>query len=279
MLFGLEIESEGIRETRGLNHNLWQTKSDGSLRGDFRLECVTYPLSGDRLREAVWQYCHMASFAEQPFSWRCASHVHMNCLDLFPKEVSALILLTFAADNYFYAAGDDARRCNYNCRPASLLLPMAEFLGTLARHANRGATSRMWQLLSPTGRSHGSTEPRYVGMNWWSLRKFGTVEFRHFPGTRDAEQLFRWIRMCGNLQLAACQYGKVSAVLKLIEQGPTVFGEAVFGADWSRMLYDGHEQDWQEALEGVDCFMTYYRNDMDSDTGLHGILKKEMVVY
>ena len=277
VLFGLEIESEGIQRTGGLAPRLWQTKSDGSLRGDYRLECVTYPLSGERLREAIRQYCANAQEASEPFSWRCSSHIHMNCLNLTAKQVAALMLLTYATDNYFYAAGDDARRCNYNCRPASLLLPMAEFLGELARCFHRGALQKAFRLLG--GRANGRGEPRYVGMNWWSLRKFGTVEFRHFPGTRDEEQLSRWIRMCGKLYAAAIKYGNIPRVATLLADGPDRFGEEVFGSDWSRMTYDTHLQDWQEAEEGIDCFMTYFRNDVEAEGGLHGVLKKERVVY
>ena len=276
LLFGLEIESEGIRGTAGLHPTLWSQKSDGSLRGNHRLECVTPPLSGPRLQEAIEQYGFMASRALEPFSWRCSTHIHMNCLNLTPRQVGALILLTYVADNYFYAAGDEARRCNYNCRPASLLIPMAEFLGELARNCHRGALQKAWQILTPPRGSAG--EPRYVGMNWWALRKFGTIEFRHFPATRDTEQLFRWVRMCGRLYKAATVHNTVMKVLTLSQQGPQIFGETVFGSDWNRMQYDNHEQDWQFAHEGIDCFLTHFRSDVNSTEGLHGVLKQNLVV-
>lgn len=269
------MESEGINNLGSLNRNLWTTTTDGSLRGDHPFEAVSRALSNERLMEAIYQYCDIAQRCTDPFSWRCSTHVHMNMLDCTGKQVAATMLTSYAADNYFYAAGDDARRGNYNCRPVSLLIPMAEYLGTAARNLSKGQYPKALAGMSP-GRA-GHSDQRYVGMNWYALPKFGTVELRHFPGSRNPEEILRWIRMAARLK----KYGltaKMTEVEKLIQSGPIAFGREVFGDMWDRVEYPGHEDDWHEVIDGLEHFMSLYKYNTDSRTTLHGVLRKGMVV-
>jgi hypothetical protein len=205
----------------------------------------------------------------------------MNMLDVSGKQVASTMLTSFAADNYFYAAGDDARRGNYNCRPVSLLIPMAEYLGTAARYFAKNQYAKALSTMSPRRErgslSGGEREQRYVGMNWCALPKFGTVEIRHFPGSRDAEELFRWIRMASRLRHYGCNK-TVTEVEALIQEGPVQFGRTVFGDLWDRVSYPGHEDDWHEVIEGLEHFMSRFRHNAESKTCLHGILRQKMVV-
>ena len=236
-------------------------------------------LSDDRLEEAVYQYCDNAVGFNDPHTWRCSTHVHMNMLDTSGKQTAATMLTSYAADNYFYAAGDDARRGNYNCRPVSLLIPMAEYLGRAARYFHKNQYAKALQTMSPRRDrvGGGEREQRYCGMNWCAIPKFGTVELRHFPGSRDAEEIFRWIRMAARLRLHGCS-STVPEVEALIQEGPIEFGRTVFGDLWDRLTYPGHEDDWHEVLDGLEHFMARFRHNAESKTSLHGILRKKMVV-
>jgi len=282
VLFGVEIESEGITSLNGLHRGLWNVTTDGSLRGDHKYEAVSVPVSNDRLEEAIYQYCEIAREYAEPFSWRCGTHVHMNMLDCSGSNIASTMLTSYAADNYFYAAGDEARRANYNCRPVSLLVPMAEYLGTAARHMYKGhfqkgiTAMRANSSPSPSGRNSNG-EQRYVGMNWYALPKLGTVELRHFPGSRDETTIFRWIHMAVCLR----QFGRnnnIAQVRDAINSGADVFGQAVFGDLWPRVQYPGHDTDWEEVLEGVEHFMSRYSNVADSSSTLHGVLRQHMVI-
>lgn len=273
-LVGLEIESEGITGWAGLNRDLWETKRDDSLRGEYKLECVTVPLSGDALLYAIHNYTQIAALASDPFSWRCSTHIHLNCLELTAAEVSSLMLLSFASDNYFYATGAEARRENYNCRPLSLLWPAAELCGTAARRLSRGKVRSAVELFRATPSQPSN---RYVGMNWYSLSTFGTLELRHFPGSRDVAQIVRWINLATRL-IRCAKEQSISQVHGLVQQGPDHFGEAVFQDYWPRLRYEGYVADWTECLEGIEHFMTYYRHDPESSRTLDGILRKHKVI-
>lgn len=275
-ILGCEIESEGIRSAP-LQRKLWEIKRDDSLRGDYRMECVTKPLSGDALRYALWSYCQNAAIAREPFSWRCSTHFHINLLDLEPAQVASLALLSYAADNYFYAAGAEARRENYNCRPLSLLLPMAEVLGTLARRMSRGHANQGCQDLTRTRSDRNAYIARYSGMNWFSLPTFGTLEVRHFPGSRDFDQLMQWANIVIGLKQVAKSMS-VDEVRKLIDQGATKFGAKVFGAEWKNLRYPQHEEDWEEFLEGAEYFFACYETNPESRQSLDGILRNHSVI-
>lgn len=275
--FGIEIESEGVPNFSPLRNTYWRTTRDGSLRGLNPVECVSYPMQRHVLEDALYDYeGYLRALAIPPavaYSWRCGTHIHMNLLDLEHRALAALILTSFAADNYFYAAGDEARRNNYNCRPSSLLIPTAEFLGTLARYATKAHFGKMLRHLS------GSETPdhRYVGMNWHSLKKFGTVELRHFPGTFRSSDILRWVDMAQAMYTFAAQR-TVQEVRDLIYEGASEFGRQVFGDLWDRVAYPGHTNDWVEVLDGVDHFMACYSNRAESSKTLHGILHKNMVL-
>jgi hypothetical protein len=253
---------------------LWLTKRDDSLRGNNKLECVTYPLSGDSLLLALHYYTENARNYDDPFSWRCSTHFHFNLMDLEPRQVAALQLVGFAADNYLYAAGSEARRENYNCRPLSLLWPTAELLGTTARHFQRGHARKAVELL---GTIRGEAPNRYVGMNWHSLPTFGTLELRHFPASRDLAQLVRWVNI-GQRLIETAKTKSLDEVHTLIQQGPDRFGQTVFQDYWSRLEYDGHADDWNESLEGVEYFMTCVRHSTDAPSSLDGVLRRNMVI-
>lgn len=269
---GVEIESEGIRRF-DVDSNLWELKRDDSLRGEFRLEAVTRPLCGDALLYALYCYEHNARRFTDPFSWRCSTHLHFNLLELTPQEVASLALITFAADNYFYAAGAEARRENYNCRPLSLLIPTAETLGEFARRMSRGhATRAVDGLRDREGGIH-----RYAGMNWFAIRTFGTLEIRHFPGSADMRQIVRWINLGTRLIHAARTYS-MDDVVRLIDDGENAFGRAIFGDEWRNLAYDNHEQDWTEVLEGAEHLLACYRTNTESATSLDGILRQNMVI-
>lgn len=271
---GVEIESEGISRWDKLPRLLWATKRDASLRGDNQLECVTYPLAGSALLYALHTYCENATQFNEPFSWRCSTHIHLNLLDMEPPEVASLLLLTFAADNYFYAAGSEARRENYNCRPLSLLWPVAELCGNTARHFQRGNAKKGVETLQPPP---GQIANRYVGMNWHSLPEHGTLEIRHFPGSRDLHQLVRWTNLGAKL-LSAAQSKTISQIHALVQQGPERFGSTVFGDLWAGLKYAGHENDWHECLEGIEYFMTCFRHSTESPQSLDGVLRRRQVI-
>jgi hypothetical protein len=252
----------------------WDVKRDSSLRGEFQYEYVTKPMAGDDLLTALYMYTQMTACqgtTRQLYSWRCASHVHINLLNLDFAQLATLGLISFASDNYFYALGAEARRDNYNCRPVSLLVSSAETIGNIVKHALQDAP---W-LRDMDGYDVAAADERYCGMNWHAMHKFGTLEVRHFPGTNDLDLLVSWVEACADMYKAAVDY-TFDQMHALINDGPSAFGPAVFGERWERMRYAESDRDWREMMRGFEHLMAVVETPAEGT--LDAELRKHMVI-
>ena len=230
---------------------------------------------GDNLATALFMYKLVVdTYRHNVFSWRCASHVHMNLLDMDIADIAPLAVITFAADNYFYALGAETRRDNYNCRPLSLLIPTAEMLGTICAASLAEDADNLRLVVTATSEN---PEDRYSGMNWWALGRFGTLEVRHFPGTADIDLLTGWILRCADMYTAA-ETMTYDEVIGLIQQGPDSFGGAVFGPRWTGMTYAGHERDWADMLDGLAHLRTVCDFSFEDEPSLDTILRQQKVL-
>jgi hypothetical protein len=198
----------------------------------------------------------------------------MNVLGMTAPEVASLMLTSFAADNYFYAVGAEHRRDNYNCRPVSLLYPTAERLGRAIRYL---VDDDIVQGVKEFTANNRVEEDRYSGMNWWSLSKFGTVEIRHFPGASELPTLVHWINIAQSMYKYA-ERNTFEQIQNDIAEGPDHFGPKVFGPLWAGMLYQRHERDWREMLEGYSHLMSVYNATGDTSGTLDGILRQHRVI-
>lgn len=246
----------------------WAFKQDGSLRGGNAVEAVSHPLKGTMLVQGVRKLCKAMEQPRDPFGFRCSTHLHMNLLDMDIKRIPTLALLSLLADNLFFQAGGGERRINYNCRPASLVADEVDAIAQMCFGLERG-NDQPPQLLNERN--------RYLGTNWAALYKFGTVEYRHFPGCRDAATILWWVELCSNLYTAAEKL-TVEDVLACAEKGPEAFIHTVFGEMDPRLAYQEWEQDWEETLETTTQFIGTYDAMEGNDKTLHGFLKSEYII-
>jgi len=241
--FGVEIETEGWKSSPAQTAGLapwWEFKADGSLRGDDAVESVTTPLQGRRLVAGVTKFCKTLRGCKKPFSYRCSTHLHMNVLDLPVDKLEVLILLTLCADNFFFAAGEAERASNYNCRPISLMGEEIEELARASVDISHHMRSGQYDVIL-------GDRNRYVGVNWAALWKFGTVEFRHFPGNADADKIIWWINLCQQLYIFSEQH-TLKEVIDLVAAGIEAFGTAVFSKEFKKLRYDADVMDWGEVV-------------------------------
>jgi hypothetical protein len=210
-------------------------------------------MSGRNLATALYMYnicTAVQGTTQQLYSWRCATHIHMNLLDLPIHQMATLGLISFVSDNYFYAMGAEARRDNYNCRPVSLLATSAETIGDICREARTDNGVGLMDVLIGRNRR----DERYCGMNWHALPTFGTLEVRHFPGTNDMDLIVSWIEACAAMYQAA-QNIEFDDFVAMVHNGPSTFGPAVFGDNWENMSYAESEQDWAHVRHGFEHLM------------------------
>jgi hypothetical protein len=252
--------------------NGWNVHDDGSLRGDFPQEAVMLPCNGNTLMDRLHYYEHLMDEEGEPeadYGWRCSTHVHLNLLYETPQTVQRLIPITLQADNFLFSTAE-SRRGNHNCYPVSLLRETLLGLANYHRDLGRLDTTKLvdtrfdvipeWQ--------------RYVGTNWVSLRKHGTLEFRHFPATNKTGTILGWVELCEGLLLAARE-NSTEQLCQLFEQDVEAWGQLVFPTAWESLKYSGWKRDYLRALDMVRTF-----NNMITEEhgGFHRRLQKEFIL-
>jgi hypothetical protein len=268
ILFGYELEVEGFVANEAFEDNLrggpWHIVGDGSLRGNHAMELVSRPMGGRLGVRALRSICKQLNTQRDLFSYRCSTHLHMNMLNMGLKSLPTMGLLSILCDNMLYVAGGGGRNVNFNCRPISLVSEhvegIAAYLGNPAKYE--------WQL---------KKENRYLGTNWNSLVKFGTVEFRHFPGTSDPKSLIYWTNLLCRMYTAAENSSPEALMEKCAD--PKTLGTFVFGQFYKRLESARAAEDWAETMETAESYMrSLHEPEFRDRTTLHGFLEAEYMI-
>lgn len=180
---GLEIEIERVGANAVCNYEVWTRKQDNSLR-DHGLEYVSCPIKGKRITYALNQFFDNINKGYR-FSPRTSIHVHLNVLNLFPKEIASLALVYAVFEKLLYRfVGGDRDKNNF-------CVPMCE-------------TSAVDDIVQSFTQDNYMPQPydnlRYLGLNFDSVRKFGTLEFRHLGGTDNKAKIANWINLIFRLK-------------------------------------------------------------------------------
>lgn len=219
ILTGIEVEIENIRFTpkafRKETYQVWNTREDGSLR-NLGMEFISVPLRGVHLAHAL-QYLFDNLPEDKHFSLRTSIHVHLDVQSLSKETVTGIVLTYVACETLLYKfVGNDRINSNF-CVPMYQTI----VVNSLVNLITSSITSIRWE------------NSRYLGLNLDSMRKFGTLEFRHLYGTDDVELITNWI----NLIHAIHHYGCSKPLKTIIEEisklnttsNYSLFLEQVFG--------------------------------------------------
>lgn len=190
---GIELEMEGLAKVPKWPP-FWTRHDDGSLRNG--LELVTDgPKMGTSLVEAldsIAEFFH-AQRNRTLSSFRTSTHVHLDFTrstkygeDVLGADTlykaQNVALLYYALEPAFYAvAGKDRELTGYCYSLGASVIDFVEWLAS-SRGQFRRDTSR------------------YYGLNFSSLVKFGTMEFRHMPLIKDTKEITRWVNVLMRLK-------------------------------------------------------------------------------
>ncbi len=216
-LIGIEIEVENIREGIETSPVVWSTREDNSLR-NHGMELVSNALLGEQIGYALEDAVrHIPEDAQ--FSQRTSVHIHMNVRDRTPDEIAKIMLVAFALERMMYRFVGKNRDRNIFC------IPMYEI-------PNANALFKSIQNIARTGRVQGEGH-RYSGLNFEPLTSFGTLEFRHLGGTKDAVKIMQWINLILSLKRYACHVTTDTLVDQILSLNTNsqykVFAASVFG--------------------------------------------------
>jgi len=189
---GIEIEVEHIRNH--IETFLWTIKEDGSLR-NHGVEYVSPPLKPNLIGPALNALYDLIPVTHQ-FSQRTSIHVHMNVQDFTEEQLYRLFIIYLTFEPLIYQWVGKDRDENIFCRPWYQVYELNAMIKSL-------------QILSNVIKNIGyiqHTNKRYSGLNFESLQKFGTIEFRQLGGTDNIITIIKWINIILSLKVAALKY-------------------------------------------------------------------------
>jgi hypothetical protein len=262
LLFGIEIESELWPAKDAIPGRWWvpSDKAEGSLKTQYAYEWVSRPIMGRNIVNAIRDFAEEANKHPAHYTDRCATHIHVNMLEMEVQQLPVMALYTVAFDNLFFDLGQWDRSFNYHCRPLSLCRPDIEFLGRSMRNC-KDTGDGLYGFRDGIG--------RYMGTNWASLDDHGTVEFRHFPGTHDLKTLLTWINAIACMYSAGAK-DTMDRAKALVFGDVDVAGKAIFGnARWAKYPREHFRLKWDMAQEAARAYLDEYHFPVgDFDTQL-----------
>lgn len=223
--YGIEVELEGKNFlTPPDNVNLyWMGVKDGSLRcknpGDCALEYITrgpYPMPLiEKGITALFNYLTSPGVKVYE-SYRTSIHVHVNfAMETF-RTIYNMMALSLIFDELLVSQNGEHRVGNNFCLRA------------------KDAYGQVQSLLNSISKGNNffdvPTNDRYSSINFASLFKFGSIEFRSLECTTHEGRLLHWIGTLGEMKKKAKTYtNPVEIIQQFSMLGPKQFLISVLG--------------------------------------------------
>jgi hypothetical protein len=250
---GIEVEVERVLRTTSVlklpnGSHLWGAKEDGSLRNEGR-EFVSLPIKGKAIPFALTTL-HGILHNEKncvghEFSERTSVHVHVDARELSVEQLANVVLTYIMVEPLLYKFCGKSRHQSIFCVPLNFS-DQGERIGRLMNVNNNSVDTHNNEVVNSISRWL-----KYTGFNLRPLVEYGTMEFRHMPGTMDVDLLINWI----NILLKIKNYGKQQSFEKykarLMDMNTTSeyfnFLMEVFG-EHAGLLNDNHLQSYMEEM-------------------------------
>jgi hypothetical protein len=223
--YGIEVELEG-KGFMGPPENVglyWQQTKDGSLRikapGDDAVEYITrQPYSMPHIEKAITA---LFTFLTGPGvkvydSYRTSIHVHLNFATESFRTIYNFMTISLILDELLVSQNGSHRIGNNFCLRA------------------KDALGQVQSLIYSINNDHQFFDipgnDRYSSINFASLLKFGSIEFRSLECTTHEGRLLHWIGTLAEIKKKAKTYtNPVSVIQQFSMLGPHQFLTSVLG--------------------------------------------------
>lgn len=186
---GVEVEAEATRLPSGVSY--WNDTTDGSLRGNSMEYNLKAPAERQTAIDRVMQlYIEFDKLGGINDSDNCGVHVHLNMRPYEMEDVFKVAILYLILEPLLMHWCGDKREGNLFCMRAQ----DAEYLiYSLIKDKKAGTFGN---VLDPE-------TYKYASINFATLQKYGSLEFRGLGTPQRAERVVQWIRFL----LAIMDYG------------------------------------------------------------------------
>lgn len=239
--YGVEIEVEGRNLPRRLHSNYWRVEQDGSLKAAEAWEYVTPgPMSLKEVRQALdylaGEYKAHGSVVDE--SIRAGVHVHMNVQDWNIKQVVTFATIYYILEDVLMNWCGENREGNLFC----LRTRDAEFV-----------LFRLLRALRERNLKYLKEDIiRYSSLNYCSLFKYGSVEFRGMRGTGNLDTIYEWVEIIDEIREASLKFDSpVDVVSTMSGDGELQFLNRILPNKGHLFKAANIEQSIQEATRRV----------------------------
>jgi len=183
---GIEVELEGLPKTAFKNNlKYWEFRQDGSLR-DYvgrATELVSSRMFGKDILNALDELNTFGTKFTPSLSERTSIHIHLDVRNLSKEQVLTLVFVYLIYEQmYFAMAGMERKNSNF-CVPLSKTIH--ELSNIAKTFSKRTGEEDLHYYLGEFS--------KYSALNLRAIRKFGTLEFRHYPGEFRKNKILEWI--------------------------------------------------------------------------------------
>lgn len=250
--YGVEIEVEGTRLPIAIDN--WRVEHDGSLKAAEAYEYVMpQPLDIAGVRNALKELedtftAHKSVVDE---SVRAGVHVHMNV-----QNWNVLQLYTFAVC-YFVLEDLLVKWCGEN-REGNLFCLRSGDAENILFQLQRAVQKKDLRLLD-------HEDYRYCSLNFMSLFKYGSLEFRSMRSTPNLDLIREWVDIINELQHNALNYrNPVDVLLSMSGAGEEFFVKRLLPNFWEKLVFSGYEKHIRAAARRVQMVVfTIEWDDLD----------------
>lgn len=184
----------------------WVCKYDGSVYGHDNGSCevITRILSGEEGLAELRKGCDALRAAGATVNETCGLHVHIGAQDLSSREIVSVVKRYGRFERQIDSFMHFRRRGNANnyCQPVVGYASEADsWLDRRIQRAGGEANVRPESVAS-------WIDDRYHKVNVQSLRKYGTIEFRHHNGAIKADTVCNWVSFLLYFVERACKVAK-----------------------------------------------------------------------
>ena len=179
----IEMESDSDFPPSESTHYYWRKEHDGSLRGDFNME---YVLKNPMKRKFAFRALdRLAACLEEcdtrvVDSVRAGTHVHINVRDLIFRELWSMVTCWYVLEELLtYTMCGEGRNGNHFCLRAQ------DADDVLFKVSGAVRTGQFHELKRDN--------VRYSALNFVSLFKYGSLEFRAMRTPLDFEEIKKWV--------------------------------------------------------------------------------------
>ncbi len=217
---GIEIEMEfnkfGAPHVAG-----WDAKEDPSLRGS-AIEYVSNPMMVVDVPGAVNRVYDSVAAAglKVSDSMRAGVHIHYNCLDKSLSDVITFAQIYYILENMLVQESGNSRAGNLFCLRASDADFVLGFLSDCLRN-------RAFADLA-------NDNIRYCSLNYTSLPKYGTLEFRSLRTPTNPEPIIQWVNEIHHLMEQSSKYSMVGVIEAFSILGAEQFCKELLGPYWPK---------------------------------------------